>query len=214
MTDFAALSAPFPPDRVSWRVGPTTKDKSKGMALAYIDARDVMWRLDTVCGPGGWQCRYPHVGTKTVCAIGIKAGDEWVWKEDGAGDTDNEAEKGALSDAFKRAAVRFGIGRYLYDVDSPWVAIEQRGGSYVIAAHELTRLARLLGGRADAPAKQEPAPPTDLIDIAREKATDGAGIFNAWFKKLPPEQRTKLEPHQPELRQRMEAAKQSTLMAG
>ena len=48
---FQRLSAPFPPDRVSWRIGSTTKDKTRGMALAYIDARDVMERLDNVVGP-------------------------------------------------------------------------------------------------------------------------------------------------------------------
>jgi hypothetical protein len=100
-------------------------DATKGKALAYLDARDVMGRLDEVCGPGGWQCRYSHALNKTVCDIGVKVGDEWVWKADGAGDSDIEAEKGALSDAFKRAGVRWGIGRYLYDIPSPWVAVNQ-----------------------------------------------------------------------------------------
>lgn len=124
--DFDALAAPFPPDRVSWRIGQMKKgDATKGKALAYLDARDVMGRLDEVCGPGGWQCRYSHALNKTVCDIGVKVDDEWVWKADGAGDSDIEAEKGALSDAFKRAGVRWGIGRYLYDIPSPWVAVNQ-----------------------------------------------------------------------------------------
>ena len=102
MVDLAKLKEPFPPDRISWRVGSTTADKSRGMALAYIDARDVQDRLDAVCGPSGWQCRYPHANDKkTVCEVGVKIGDEWIWKADGAGDTDFEAEKGALSDALR-----------------------------------------------------------------------------------------------------------------
>lgn len=125
MIDFEALAAPFPPERISWRVGSMKKDKTAGMALAYLDARDVMNRLDEVCGPAGWQRRYPHAAAKTVCEIGLKIGDEWVWKGDGAGDSDIEAEKGALSDAFKRAAVSWGIGRYLYDIPSPWVAVNE-----------------------------------------------------------------------------------------
>lgn len=149
--DFAKLSAPFPANRVSWRVGSTTQDKKRGMALAYIDARDVMERLDEVCGPAGWQCRYPHANGKTVCEIGILVGTEWIWKADGAGDSDVEAAKGALSDAFKRAAVRWGIGRYLYDIPSPWVAIEQHGKSYTITPSELTRLAKQLGGEKPSP---------------------------------------------------------------
>jgi hypothetical protein len=128
--DLKALSAEFPRNVVSWRAQSLTKDGTKAMALAYIDARDVMERLDDVCGPDGWQCDYPHAGAKTVCRIGIKIGDEWVWKSNGAGDSDIEAEKGALSDAFKRAAVLWGIGRYLYSIESPWVPCESYETEY------------------------------------------------------------------------------------
>jgi len=37
--------------RRSMAIGSTTKDKAKGMALSYMDARAVMDRLDGVCGP-------------------------------------------------------------------------------------------------------------------------------------------------------------------
>lgn len=121
MIDLKALSAPFPPERISWRA--QTVSNGKALALAYIDARDVQDRLDEVCGPENWQNRYTHTQGKTVCEIGIKL-SEWIWKADGAGDSDIEAEKGALSDAFKRAAVKWGIGRYLYDLESPWVPCE------------------------------------------------------------------------------------------
>lgn len=150
------LAEPFDPAAVSWRIGPTNREKTKGMALAYIDARDVMRRLDDVCGPENWQDDYPWSdGKRVVCRIGIKIGDEWVWKTDGAGDTDTEGEKGALSDAFKRAAVKWGLGRYLYDVTSPWVQIEERGKSYIIAPGEFARLRTILprpGKPATAPA--------------------------------------------------------------
>ena len=146
MTDLLkALSAPFDPARVSWRVGATTQAKDKGMALAYVDSRDVQDRFDQVCGMN-WQCRYSHTAAKTVCDIGVLFGDTWIWRADGAGDTDVEQEKGALSDAFKRAAVKFGVGRYLYDIESPWVAIVKKGNSYVIAEHELVKLQKLLPG--------------------------------------------------------------------
>jgi Rad52/22 family double-strand break repair protein len=141
---FIALRAPFPADRVGWRVGPIMADKKRGLALCYIDARDVADRLDDVCGPAGWQCRYSHANGKTVCDVGVKCDGEWIWKADGAGDTDMEAEKGALSAAFKRSACRWGIGRYLYDVESPWVAIEQAGKSYKIEAEEFPRLRGIL----------------------------------------------------------------------
>lgn len=144
--DLAALAAPFPPAEIEWRVGSTTGDKSKGMALAYLTARHVMDRLDTVCGFANWQDRYEFHGTRTVCYLSIRIGDEWVTKADGAGDSDVEAEKGAISDALKRAAVKWGIGRYLYDLASPWVEIEPAGRSFKIKATEFARLEKLLGG--------------------------------------------------------------------
>lgn len=126
--DLNKLFEPFPEAIISWRAQSVKSDGTAAMALAYIDARDVMNRLDQVCGITGWQCKYSHANGKTVCDIGILVdhinGLEWVWKADGAGDSDIEAEKGALSDAFKRAAVRWGVGRYLYDMPAPWVPCE------------------------------------------------------------------------------------------
>lgn len=185
MVDFAALVAPFPPAAVSWRVGSTNQDKTKGMALAYIDARDVMERLDAVCGPAGWQRSYPHAGTKTVCRISIKVGDEWIGKEDGAGDSDVEAEKGALSDAFKRAAVSWGIGRYLYNMGSPWVAIEQKGKSYVIAPSEMRRLEALLAG-GNAPAPVRAAKPLDAALSAMQANAISRDALIAWHRGVEP----------------------------
>jgi hypothetical protein len=137
---FDVLSAPFPGDSIEWRVGSVTKDKSRGMALAYIDARTVADRLDTICGMDCWQCNYtPTNNGSIVCNLGLRMPDgAWVWKADGAGATDYEAEKGMLSDAFKRAAVRFGIGRYLYGMDTPWVQLENEGRK--IAESELKKL--------------------------------------------------------------------------
>jgi len=140
--DLKKLFDPFPPSQVSWRVGATNKDKTKGIALAYIDARDVMDRLDDVCGPENWQVEYPFPG---CCKIGILSktkyvDGEWIWKSNGAGETKVEGEKGQYSDAFKRAAVLWGIGRYLYDLDSPWVELENNR----IKKSELPKLNALL----------------------------------------------------------------------
>lgn len=118
------LFAEFPRDAISWRAQSLTRDGDKAMALAYIDARDVMDRLDSVLGADSWQDRYEFSGARTICYISVKIGDEWVTKADGAGDTAVEAEKGAISDAFKRAAVKWGIGRYLYAMPAPWVPCE------------------------------------------------------------------------------------------
>jgi len=166
------LSAQFNPDEIEWRVGATNKDKTKGIALAYITARAVMDRLDQICGPENWQCRYSHAGDKTVCEIAVRCNDEWVVKSNGAGDTDVEGPKGALSDAFKRAAVLWGIGRYLYSLDSPWVALEARGRSYVIAKSELPRLKSMLGS-----VKQETPVVRLTIEQANERASQIEGLL-------------------------------------
>lgn len=172
MTDiFDRLSAPFDPSEIDWRVGSTNADKTKGMALAYIDARAVMDRLDVVVGPAGWQCRYVMGEGKTVCELSVKCGDEWVTKADGAGNTDFEAEKGALSDAFKRAAVRWGIGRYLYNLASPWVPIEARGKSHFITEAGKKTLDALLRSQ-----KQHSAPTAAPNQQAKSRDWD------AWTK--------------------------------
>lgn len=149
---FDALSAPFPPESIEWRVGPTNAKSKfrkegepvKGQPLCYIDARTVMDRLDSICGPDGWQCNYTAGATGSiVCNLGIRIGGEWIWKADGAGATDMEGEKGMLSDALKRAAVRWGIGRYLYDIKAPWVPLESRGDSHFIGEAEIKKLGGL-----------------------------------------------------------------------
>lgn len=169
---FERLKAPFDPKRVSWRVGSITKEQTKGMALAYIDARDVMERLDEVVGPSYWQDRYEVHGNKTICYLSLRVGPEhgeWVTKADAAGDSAVEAEKGAISDAFKRAAVKWGIGRYLYDIDSPWVALENKR----IVPSEFKKLEALLGGvKAPPTPKEPPAPKDDKLLAAVKFATE------------------------------------------
>lgn len=122
--DLAALAAEFPREAISWRAQNVTRAGTKAMALAYIDARDVMDRLDAVVGAANWQDRYEVHGPKTICYLSLRIDGEWITKADGAGDSDVEAEKGAISDALKRAAVRWGIGRYLYALPAPWVPCE------------------------------------------------------------------------------------------
>jgi hypothetical protein len=139
------LKRPFAEDKIHWRVGSTNAKKlgckpweaTKGSALAYVDARDVMQRLDEVIGAQHWQCRYPLADSGLlICEVGIRisaldsiydmqdSGDQFVWKANGAGDTQVEAEKGKCSDAFKRAAVLWGVARYLYYLPFSWVDLE------------------------------------------------------------------------------------------
>lgn len=192
MTDlFAALSAPFAPSCVSWRVGSTNAEKTKGMALAFINSRDVQDRLDEAVGPENWQDRYEFHGPRTICYLALRIDGEWVTKADGAGDSDVESEKGAISDALKRAAVKWGIGRYLYHLPSPWVEIEQRGRSSIIKASEHTKLERLLAADAKA------SPPVQIKDYpkladGRAAALQGSDALVAWWTGLSPADRNAL----------------------
>lgn len=149
MGDLNKLSEPFPPEDIEWFIGATTKDKTKGLAIPFITNRAVQERLDHVCGPDGWRNEYKAMGdrelydnnnqfvgkkTSQMCGISIwsETRGEWITKWDGAEESDIEAIKGSLSSAMKRAAVQWGIGRYLYYIDSPWVEIEAQGRSYRI----------------------------------------------------------------------------------
>lgn len=127
------LKDPFDPKFIKWRVGATNKEKTKGIALAYIDAREVMKRLDSVCGFDNWQKKTERIDGGFTCSIGIRINGEWVWKDDAAGETHVEPIKGGASDAFKRAAAVWGVGRYLYYLPNIWVAIEAQGNSYKLA---------------------------------------------------------------------------------
>ena len=120
-----SLKDEFPRESVSWRAQTLTQKGDKALALAYIDARDVMDRLDEICGPENWQTEYVETAKgRVICSLSIFTDDRWITKSDGAGDTDVEGDKGGISDAFKRAAVHWGIGRYLYDLPNVWVPCE------------------------------------------------------------------------------------------
>lgn len=145
------LAKPFPDSAISWRVGSTNIDKktgqprggknAAGIALAYIDARDVQNRLDAVCGVANWSDKYVETEKgRIICTLSIRIDGEWIAKSDGAGDSDVESEKGAISDALKRAAVKWGVGRYLYDMESPWVELDARGNSWVMKPSERKKL--------------------------------------------------------------------------
>ncbi len=126
------LRRPFPYEDIDWKVQVTNKDKTQGMAVPYLDSRAIQNRLDEAVGPMNWTNEFLLWQEKSqVCGIGLYDAERgaWVMKYDGAENTDIEPVKGGLSDSFKRAAVLWGIGRYLYDMASIWVAIEPIGTS-------------------------------------------------------------------------------------
>ena len=99
---------------VPYKYKPQSVNAFKATMVAYIDARDVQDLLDDVVGPANWQTDYRVINENMFCGIGIRFNDIWVWKWDCGVESNVEQEKGEASDAFKRAAVQWGIGRFLY----------------------------------------------------------------------------------------------------
>lgn len=94
-----------------WRQGPG------GIQLPYIDARQVMDLLDDVLGPENWKEEHPrHEGETLYWGISVLINGEWITKWDCGSQSAIESQKGQASDAFKRAAVKWGIGRFLYQL--------------------------------------------------------------------------------------------------
>lgn len=128
----AQLLEPFDPLEIEWRIQQSglSKGKKWAMVLAYVTNRAIMERLDEVFGIDGWQNEYqfmPDGGV--VCGIKCKFGTDWVIKYDGADKTAIEATKGGLSNAMKRAAVQYGVGRYLYRLETTFVTLVEGSGA-------------------------------------------------------------------------------------
>lgn len=139
------LAQPFDPEEVALKVQAYSRDRSRGLVFPYVDARAVMMRLDDVAGPGNWEDRYDTWGesgdrVSVKCTLTILG----VTKEDAGEGRDY---KSAVSDALKRAAVKFGIGRYLYATPDVWADLDEQGRILEPAKVK----ARILGA---------PAPPT------------------------------------------------------
>lgn len=115
------LKTPFPSEDIEWRVqmAGTQNGKYWAVIVPYIDNRAIQNRLDESVGIEGWKNEFQYPNDKAVlCGISIKLEEEgWVTKWDGGEETAVEAVKGGISTAMKRAAVQWGIGRYLYKLD-------------------------------------------------------------------------------------------------
>lgn len=143
------LLAPFSDSELEWRLQWTNNEKTSGIAVPYITNRAIQNRLDTVVGFENWKNEYipwHSDGKKAsqICGISIyfESRKEWVTKYDGAENSDIEPVKGGLSDSMKRAAVQWGLGRYLYSMDTVFVDVEVRGKTACIAKKEDSKLSR------------------------------------------------------------------------
>ena len=120
------LGEPFDPWEVEWRVRQSGKSSGRTWAkvLAYIANRAIMNRLDEYVGPWNWKNEFlPGPLGGVMCGISILCDGEWITKWDVAANTEVASEgqpdndtniKGGFSASMKRAAVQWGMGRYLY----------------------------------------------------------------------------------------------------
>ena len=158
----AALSAPFDPKEIKFK--PQMVKNNRALAMAYIDARLIQDRLDEVVGVENWEDAYKILTDGSVmCRLRVKLGDRWITKCDVGSPSEQpdvgDRLKAAFSDALKRAAVKFGVGRYLYRLSAQWV-------DYDAVKKQLLQLPQLpafalpkgKGAKPDAP-KPQPAKP-------------------------------------------------------
>ncbi|HEY8309081.1 MAG TPA: Rad52/Rad22 family DNA repair protein, partial [Gemmatimonadaceae bacterium] len=130
---WSALAAPVPAGTISWRQDgkPTTRDgRQFARFVCYIEANTVRERLDTVV-PGEWDLTLemlPQIhgsdDSDSLCAFKARLQVLGVIREDVGTGRDY---KQAATDAFKRAAVRFGIGNELYSYEQNWVEVDGDG---------------------------------------------------------------------------------------
>lgn len=110
---FAALAAPFETHEVKIRAA------QGGRQLHYITARTAMNRLDSVLGPENWWDEYHPGANSVMCRLTLRLPDGSTLTKCDAGGYAGMADQGdddksGFSDAFKRAASKFGVARYLY----------------------------------------------------------------------------------------------------
>jgi hypothetical protein len=123
---FAALAAPFDSQDLKAR-------SQQGRQLHYITARTVMNRLDNVLGPENWWDEYVPSENSVLCRLTIRLPDGSTLTKCDAGGYAGMADSGdddksGYSDAFKRAAVKFGVGRHLYRDGIPTYASRRDAG--------------------------------------------------------------------------------------
>lgn len=111
-----------------------------GSLFLYIDARTAQQMLDDEFGPTGWKAEYEMGNNTVLCSISVwdKEKNEWVIRQDvGGGNNGSVADttKTMFSDAFKRTAVAWGVGRELYlgpqiKFDTSYVNVYENNGKW------------------------------------------------------------------------------------
>jgi hypothetical protein len=104
------LRRPFTPSAVKWKIQTATNNNRAGIVVAHIDARLVIERLNLVVGLH-WRDEYDEFISATRCRLSVDTEDGSTIREDVGIGAD---PKSRVSDALKRAGVKFGIGVSVY----------------------------------------------------------------------------------------------------
>ncbi|PIE91923.1 hypothetical protein CO726_29380 [Bacillus fungorum] len=124
-----SLQAEFPFEQLGWKITHTFESQGRFFAYVapFVDARAIQDRFDEVFGIDKWQVSYEKWGEKaTKCTISVFLNERWISKEDGSEESDYSSVKGGFSNSLKRAAVLWGVGRYLYNVKPSKVELSTR----------------------------------------------------------------------------------------
>ena len=122
------LGAPFHPLDLKFKPQTVTDRGPKAMLVGFVNARAIADRLDEVVGADGWEDSYTLFGRDeryVLCRLSVTIGGRTVHKQGLGEAADIGGLKAAESDALKRAATKFGIGRYLYYLPQRWVQIQE-----------------------------------------------------------------------------------------
>jgi hypothetical protein len=125
----AALTAPFDPAIVEWRVQGRPKAGKRRQVVAYVSARVVAQRLDDAVGCGNWAFTYTPLvvdgGTLRIAQGRLSVFG--VPKEDIGEAGAIEPSLGCVSHTLKRCGTLWGIGRYLYELPAVWATLDAEG---------------------------------------------------------------------------------------
>lgn len=118
-------------EEIDCRIGGYFADEEKGVyrarLLLYTTSRTIMNILDEAVGKENWSCRHYEVKGKDFAEISIYDANknQWIAKSDCGTENKVEAELSESSNAFKRAAVAWGIARELYFHERIWVSLRK-----------------------------------------------------------------------------------------
>ena len=186
-----ALAAPFAEREVKFK--PQAVKGNRALALAYVDVRAIMDRLDDVLGVANWQDDYRLLPDNSVmCRLRLKMGGRWITKMDVGSPSEQpdggDRLKAAFSDALKRAAVKFGLGRYLYRLPQQWAEYDPTKRQFSSppklppwaqapkaiakpAKPETPKPTEPIGPQPSVNEKKVEAPPEKKAEVAPEKKT-------------------------------------------